>query len=309
MKLSRLLLVALLPLLAACSSGHKNGWPDRAAIQSGEEVTVKEGENVYALARSHGVSMREVIVLNELEPPYKIQPGQRLVLPMKYNADPTLPVASPRGSIESVPLSSSAVTAVPLSDPAPAPSSSSYAAPTPLERGPRYANTPSAPVETTVASNEAAGGSAAPISAASAGAASGAAKPVETSEEEASAASSSFRVSAPVQGPIIAGFGQGNDGINIGAPKGAPVVAAEGGIVVYAGNEMKGFGNLILIRHEGGWVTAYAHLDRILVSKDPILARGDQIGTVGATGGVSVPQLHFETRFNSKPMDPKKVMK
>jgi len=90
----------------------------------------------------------------------------------------------------------------------------------------------------------------------------------------------------PVQGPVLSGYGpkgQGlnNDGVNIGAPKGAPVVAAASGIVVYAGNEMKGFGNLVLIRHQGGWITAYAHLDRVLVNKDAVVAQGDMIGTVG----------------------------
>ncbi len=118
----------------------------------------------------------------------------------------------------------------------------------------------------------------------------------------------------PVQGPILSGFGpkgQGlsNDGVNIGAPKGSPVVAAANGVVVYAGNEMKGFGNLVLIRHEGGWVTAYAHLDRMLVTKDSIVAQGDEIGTVGKTGNVGSPQLHFETRFGGKPVDPAGVVK
>lgn len=113
----------------------------------------------------------------------------------------------------------------------------------------------------------------------------------------------------PVKGPISSGFGPkgegvNNDGVNISAPKGSPVVAAGNGIVAYAGNEMKGFGNLVLIRHEGGWVTAYAHLDRVLVNKDAVVAQGDMIGTVGKTGNISTPQLHFETRHNGKAVDP-----
>ena len=118
----------------------------------------------------------------------------------------------------------------------------------------------------------------------------------------------------PVQGPVLSAYGpkgQGvnNDGVNIGAPKGAPVVAAANGIVVYAGNEMKGFGNLVLIRHEGGWVTAYAYLDRVLVSKDAVVAQGDMIGTVGKSGNISTPQLHFETRQGGKAVDPNGVIK
>lgn len=105
------------------------------------------------------------------------------------------------------------------------------------------------------------------------------------------------------------GKGLDNDGLNIAAPKGSPVKAAEGGMVAYAGNEMKGFGNLVLIRHEGGWVTAYAHLERLVVAKDTIVAKGDMIGTVGTTGGVTSPQLHFETRQRGKPVDPELMMK
>ncbi len=117
----------------------------------------------------------------------------------------------------------------------------------------------------------------------------------------------------PVQGPLLSSYGpkgQGlnNDGVNIGAPKGAPIVAAAPGIVVYAGSDLKGFGNLILIRHRGGWVTAYAHLDRMLVAKDAVVAQGDMIGTVGRTGNVSSPQIHFETRHGGRPVDPKSVV-
>jgi murein DD-endopeptidase MepM/ murein hydrolase activator NlpD len=118
----------------------------------------------------------------------------------------------------------------------------------------------------------------------------------------------------PIEGKVISNFGPkgeglNNDGINIAAPKGSPVAAADGGIVVYAGNEMKGFGNLILIRHEDGWITAYAHLDRMLVTKDSVVGRGDMIATVGKTGGVSSPQLHFEIRKDGRPMDPVKLLR
>ena len=86
-------------------------------------------------------------------------------------------------------------------------------------------------------------------------------------------------------------------------------MAAAPGTVVYAGDEMKGFGNLVLIRHEGDWVTAYAHLDRVMVKQDSVVAEGDEIGTVGKTGNVSTPQLHFETRQGGKPVDPAGVVK
>ncbi|WP_083759417.1 LysM peptidoglycan-binding domain-containing M23 family metallopeptidase [Rhodospirillum centenum] len=118
------------------------------------------------------------------------------------------------------------------------------------------------------------------------------------------------RFAWPVSGPVVSEFGpkEGglhNDGINIGAPRGTPVLAAESGVVAYAGNELRGFGNLLLIRHEGGLVTAYAHLDTLQVERGQTVRRGQQIGTVGQTGNVRSPQLHFEVRRGSRVLDPR----
>lgn len=113
----------------------------------------------------------------------------------------------------------------------------------------------------------------------------------------------------PVSGPVIDGFGTSsgghtNEGINIGAGAGTPVRAAEGGTVIYTGNELAAFGNLVLIRHAGGWVTAYGHLGSVNVQKGATVSQGQSIGTVGQTGSVSTPQLHFEIRQGSKAVDP-----
>ncbi|TXL71518.1 M23 family metallopeptidase [Vineibacter terrae] len=113
----------------------------------------------------------------------------------------------------------------------------------------------------------------------------------------------------PLRGSTLQGFGnrpdgQRNDGINIAAAQGATVKAAEGGTVVYVGSEVKGLGNLVLLSHAGGYVTAYAHLDRASVAKGAAVKKGQAIGTVGQTGGVSQPQLHFEIRQRNKPVDP-----
>jgi murein DD-endopeptidase MepM/ murein hydrolase activator NlpD len=117
----------------------------------------------------------------------------------------------------------------------------------------------------------------------------------------------------PVRGRVLAGFGPTpdglhNDGINIAARAGAPVIAAENGVVVYSGSELKGFGNLLLIRHADGWMTAYAHLDKSLVKKGQKVTKGQAIGTVGSTGGVSQPQLHFEIRRGTQAVDPAKFL-
>jgi murein DD-endopeptidase MepM/ murein hydrolase activator NlpD len=113
----------------------------------------------------------------------------------------------------------------------------------------------------------------------------------------------------PVRGRIIAGFGpkpngQQNDGINLAVPEGTPVKAAEEGVVAYAGNELKGYGNLVLIRHPNGFVTAYAHASELLVKRGDSIKRGQVIARAGQTGTVTSPQLHFEIRKGSAPVDP-----
>ena len=110
-------------------------------------------------------------------------------------------------------------------------------------------------------------------------------------------------------GRIITGFGQRtdgthNDGINLSVPLGTSVHAAEGGTVAYAGSELKGYGNLILLRHDNGWVTAYAHNDQLVVKRGDKVQRGQVIATAGRSGSVDQPQVHFELRQGSKPVDP-----
>lgn len=113
----------------------------------------------------------------------------------------------------------------------------------------------------------------------------------------------------PVKGRLLSAYGSKgnglyNDGINIAAKSGAPVRAAESGVVAYAGNELKGYGNLLLIRHAGGWVSAYAHTSRILVSKGQTVRRGQTVARVGQSGAVDAPQLHFELRRGPQAVDP-----
>ncbi len=109
----------------------------------------------------------------------------------------------------------------------------------------------------------------------------------------------------PARGRIIQGFSTGgNDGINIAVPEGTPVKAAEGGQVAYAGSELKGYGNLVLIRHPNGFVTAYAHNGELEVKRGDTVKRGQTIAKSGQSGNVGSPQLHFELRKGSTPVDP-----
>ena len=114
-------------------------------------------------------------------------------------------------------------------------------------------------------------------------------------------------------GPILSAYGPKsdglhNDGVNIAAPRGTPIHAAENGVVVYAGNELRGFGNLLLIKHSNGWVTAYAHADEILVQRGQTVQRGQVVAKVGSSGNVSVPQLHFELRKGVRTLDPARLL-
>ena len=117
----------------------------------------------------------------------------------------------------------------------------------------------------------------------------------------------------PVKGRVISGFGTKpdgghNDGINISVPQGTSVKAAENGVVAYAGSELKGYGNLVLVRHANNWVSAYANNERLLVKRGDKVQRGQVIAKAGMTGSVSQPQVHFELRKGSRPVDPTKYM-
>jgi len=129
--------------------------------------------------------------------------------------------------------------------------------------------------------------------------------PVKLSE--ATGALPTFRW--PARGKVITSFGaktngKSNDGINLAVPEGTPVKAAEDGVVAYAGNELKGYGNLVLVRHSNGYVTAYAHASELMVKRGDNIKRGQVIAKSGQSGEVGSPQLHFEIRKGSSPVDP-----
>lgn len=131
-------------------------------------------------------------------------------------------------------------------------------------------------------------------------------RPTAASSRIAGAPAQQF--SWPADGKIILPFGPvngfHNDGINISGKAGAPIRAAGAGTVAYAGNELRGYGNLILIRHAGGWITAYAHAEKILVRKGEAVKPGQTIAALGSTGSVKTPQLHFEIRYQGRVVNP-----
>jgi murein DD-endopeptidase MepM/ murein hydrolase activator NlpD len=133
--------------------------------------------------------------------------------------------------------------------------------------------------------------------------------PAETPVKAAEATGALPTFRWPVRGKVITSYGaktngKANDGINLAVPEGTPVKAAEDGVVAYSGNELKGYGNLILIRHANGYVTAYAHASELLVKRGDTIKRGQVIAKSGQSGEVGSPQLHFEIRKGSSPVDP-----
>ena len=117
----------------------------------------------------------------------------------------------------------------------------------------------------------------------------------------------------PARGRVISNFGstqngERNDGINIAMPEGTPIKAAASGTVSYSGDELKDYGNLLLIKHDGGYVTAYAHADHLLVARGQTVTKGQVIAYAGRTGDVTTPQLHFEIRHDTTPLDPNRLL-
>jgi murein DD-endopeptidase MepM/ murein hydrolase activator NlpD len=108
----------------------------------------------------------------------------------------------------------------------------------------------------------------------------------------------------PVRGRVISGFGSGKDGVDIAVPEGTPIKAAENGVVIYAGDGLKEFGNTVLVRHENGLVTVYGHASSIEVQRGQKVKRGQEIALSGMSGTTDSPKLHFEVRKNSAPVDP-----
>lgn len=338
-----LLLISAL-WLSACTMSKPPAYdlPSSQGLYPGQEITVQSGENLYVIAQKNNVRLRDLIVVNNLEPPYHVKPGQSLYLPTRDGDTAPTPKAAPLEYIDKGGMGpkigtsgsgNDSVTSISLDAPQPTAAASQQTASVQTasvqtasnktvtthmvlqKMGPDGAPLPD---DTTAQPPEASPASATPTNAAAVSDLQAEIQAEEhgatASDDKAASADGAPSFVWPVRGTIISAFGpkgsgRDNDGINIAAPKGSPVKASAAGTIVYVGDEMKGFGNLVLIRHPGNWVTAYAHLDRVMVSKNGTVRAGDMIGTIGATGDVGSPQLHFEARREGKPVDPELVLK
>jgi len=248
-----------------------------AANTNGYAHTIANGESLHTIARRYDVTVQAIVLANGLSSPDKIVVGQKITIPGRGDlntAVPTTQVASiaPTATGTVLPAARPTNLAAPVTA---APAQTNLAATTPAPAP--VAETP-APVQTASISPAA-------------------------SAEPAMSGSDKFRW--PASGRVITDFAASRGtGINIDVPEGSPVKAAENGTVIYVGSGVEGYGNLILIRHPNGYVSAYAHLKNMSVDKGAVVNRGDSIGSVGQTGSVSKPQLHFELRKGATPVDP-----
>lgn len=235
--------------------------------------TIASGESLYTIARRYEVTTQALVLANNLSSPDKIVVGQKVIIPgrpdLLATKAPTTLVAS----------------AAPMAATTPNQHALPQAAPNALQ-----AATPAAaPV---AAPAQAAPAQAAPAQVANVPA-----------TEPAMSGNDKFRW--PVSGRVLVDFASSKGtGINIEVPEGSAVKAAENGTVIYVGSGVEGYGNLVLIRHPNGYVSAYAHLQSMSVAKGAVVGRGDTIGAAGMTGSVTKPQLHFELRKGATPVDP-----
>ena len=304
------------------ASGH---W----TWNGGAPVTVGYGETVESIARKHGVPVTALMQTNGIREPGQIRPGQRLVIPRYVSTSPkSAPTyaAQPKagGSVHVVKagdtlMSISRGTGVTVAalaktnhidsskklsvgDRLTIPQGGHQVAAAQPPAAPKVAEPRTAPAEKKIKVASAAPAQTVHV----------AKEEPQTTETvvkaaEPSGAMPSFRW--PARGRVIAGFGSKpngtqNDGINLAVPEGTPIKAADDGVVAYAGNELKGYGNLVLIRHSNGYVSAYAHARELLVKRGDTIKRGQVIAHAGQTGNVTSPQLHFEIRKGSTPVDP-----
>jgi len=325
------------PRLAAAPSRPSQatgGW----SPEGGTPVTIAQGENGEIIARRYGIPLDALVRANGFASASQLQPGARVVIPV-YNASlaassgARVPAEKPMRTAEApAPVSHAAKvkilqggavrklasSAPPVEKPAQKPGKAVA-----QERPVKMAAAPSPepprePAKKLAAASKPQPAAATPKAKQEAEKVARVEAPVVEAKKPAqepapSAAADTGKASAeanpefrwPARGRIIQAFKPGgNDGINIAVPEGTSVKAAESGVVAYAGSELKGYGNLILIRHPNGFVSAYANNGDIEVKRGETVKRGQVIAKSGQSGNVASPQLHFELRKGATPVDP-----
>ncbi len=314
---NKYLLIAFALVLSACARvdyspsifDHRKtqGLSEENIIRSGY-IQIKKGDSLYRISRNYGIPIRDLIETNKLFPPYKIYPGKQLKIPkQRYHIARNGETAYGISRIHNVDMG----VLVRINNISPPyhikpgqklrlPELSQKYVIQKINTNQKYRKSlPKVTLNRRILSKSVDYGLVnknkvnkkfTPLSA-----------PPKRSGK---------KFLWPVRGRVILGFGPRkggyhNDGINISARAGTPVMAAENGVVAYVGNQLPGFGNLILIKHSGGWMSAYAHGSVVVVRRGGYVKRGQIIAKVGSTGNVNKPQLHFELRKGDRAVDPR----
>jgi murein DD-endopeptidase MepM/ murein hydrolase activator NlpD len=277
--------LAAAPQVSAPQTRVAGTFTPAPAQASAQTHVIAPGETIYSLARHYKLTPMAIAKANNVGLDHHVKIGDRLVIPGARTIAANVPAAP---AVR--PAQQAVQPPAPPAQRASAPKGENVAAAKPAAAAPAQQRTAQADAP------------------ASANVATPSADPVAEEKPTGTAGSTaSFRW--PVRGRIIQGFGPKasggqNDGINVSVPEGTPIKAAEDGVVAYAGSELKGYGNLVLVRHANGFVTAYAHASELAVKKGETVKRGQVIGKAGSTGNVTGPQLHFEVRKGATPVDP-----
>ncbi|WP_245454159.1 M23 family metallopeptidase [Aquabacter cavernae] len=285
--------------------------PVQAAVPrtAGAAHVVVGGETLTSIARSYNMTPAQLAASNGISADAPLRIGQPLIVPQSATGNLAAGVPAPRAV---QPVMATAPVAAPVAPPvakpaavavAPVVAPVAAAATKPVVQAAAPLAAAAAPVAVAAATPAAAKPAATPAKPAVAAAA------AEEADDSPRAAGSGPQFRAPVRGRVISSFGPKpggtrNDGVNFAVPEGTSVRSAEDGTVAYAGNELKGYGNLVLVKHADGYVTAYAHASELLVKRGDTVRRGQIIAKAGQSGGVATPQLHFEIRKGSQPVDP-----
>jgi murein DD-endopeptidase MepM/ murein hydrolase activator NlpD len=295
--------------VAAAPASGSAGWTSAG----GTPIVVGSSDSLTALSQRYGIPANAILSANGLTSPSQVAPGRQIVIPVYSATAQSTRVAAvrqappaPQPKFRLVENAKPEKAEVPRPHARPGTAQvASSAAPAPVAALPkraepqRVASRPEPQTEKPAARQqpvqEVAAARPEPVRAA----------PREP-EQTASLPGPTSDFRWPARGRVIAGFGAngGNEGINIAVPEGTPVKATEAGVVTYAGSEVKGYGNLVLIRHENGYVSAYAHNGDLSVKRGDPVKRGQVIAHSGQSGNVTSPQLHFELRKGQQPVDP-----
>ena len=283
-----------LPLLSGCL---ERSTPPAPVVQLGANidspaggVIIHPGDTLYNISKRFNLPLQDIITLNRIAPPYVISDGQRLKLPAPRNYN-----VQHRDSLYRISrmfgVSASELARMNnINAPYQLRTGQELRIPTKSSRRFYYVDDR----EVSVVRDQ------------------GVTRPSYKPDLKAQVKTQPARTGEfiwPIRGRVVSSYGPKdkglhNDGVNIAAPRGTAVAAAQTGTVVYVGNALEGFGNLVIIRHDNGWVTAYAHLDRVSVSRGQRISKGHALGAVGSTGRVDTPQLHFEIRRGSEAINP-----